>query len=108
MSGITADGIDALGNNPFQVVIGITGNWDMDDNSSSPGAKLYIRTYPAGKIFALARAAALLNGEDFDEMPHSLVVYGHQKRSWGIARTPAAKMAQTKHVHEDMGLDLHW
>ena len=26
----------------------------------------------------------------------------------GIARTPAAKMAQTKQVHEDMGLDLHW
>ena len=57
---------------------------------------------------SLARAAALLNEEDVDEMPHLLVVYGHQKRSWGIARTPAAKMAQTKQVHEDMGVDLHW
>jgi hypothetical protein len=41
-------------------------------------------------------------------MPHLLVVYGHQKRSWGIARTPATKMAQTKQVHEDNSLDLRW
>ena len=41
-------------------------------------------------------------------MPCLLVVYGRQKRSWGIARTPTSSMAQAKLVHEDMCLDPQW
>ena len=62
MSGIIPDGLDALGNNPFQVIIVITYKWDTDDNISSSGAKLYIRTHPAGRNFALARDATLVGG----------------------------------------------
>ena len=46
--------------------------------------------------------------QTFDEMTYLLVVAVRQQRSWGIARTPAARMAQTKQVHDDTGLDLHW
>jgi len=67
----------------FQLIIGITDKWDTDDNISSSGARLCIRIYSVGRNFAFARAATLLNEEDFDEMPHVLVVYGHKSRSWG-------------------------
>ena len=50
---------------------------------------------PVGRNFALARVAALLNEDDFDEAPCLLVVYKQQKRIWGIARTPDSCKAQS-------------
>ena len=61
LSGISAHGLEALGEHLFfpQVIVGITENWDTDDNIS--GAKLHIRTRPVGRNFALAkRVVALL------------------------------------------------
>ena len=110
-SGIIADGLEALGDNPFRVIIGITDSWGKGDNVSSSGAKLFIRQQdgdPVGRNWALARAAALLNEEDFDMVPYLWVVYGQQKRKWGRATTPATSVAQTQRVHEEMCLDPKW
>ena len=57
-----------------------------------------------GRNGALARAAALLNEKDFDMAQYLLVVYGQQKRKWGMATTQATCTAQTQQVHEDMFL----
>ncbi len=88
----------------------ITDNLDKVGNISSSGAKLLIRVRqqygdPVARIFAIARVATLLNGEDFENVPHLLVVYGQQQRIWGTARTPASSMAR---VHEEMRLDPQW
>ncbi len=87
------------------MIIGITDNWNQGGNVSSSGAKLFIRQpdgNQAGRNGALARAAALLNEKDFDKAQYLLVVYGQQKRKWGMATTQATWTAQTQQVHEDM------
>ena len=93
------------------MIIGTTYKWAKGDNISSSGAKLFIRQQDGdavGRNSALARVVSLLNEEDFDKVPCLLAVYRQQKRSWGMARTPASSMAQTKRVHEDMRLDPKW
>ena len=61
-----------------------------------------------GRDFALARAAALLNEEDFDRVPHLEVCAGQQLRKWGMSTTPAGSILQEQQAHQEMGLDMAW
>jgi hypothetical protein len=61
-------GYDAgvIGDNTFNVLLGITDKWDNTDNISSFGAKLFVNVVrqhdddPASRNFALARVVALV------------------------------------------------
>jgi hypothetical protein len=99
-SGIIAEGL--LHDDPFTVIIGITDNWEKDEQPSSAGAKLYIRNPTANKTsrnYALGRAAALLSEEDFDQAPDLEVFYGKKWWKWGhggqLHRRHAAEVGGT-------------
>ena len=79
-SGIDAEGLS--NDSPLKVVLGITDSWEKDERVSTSGAKLYIgNTGPndaPSRSYALGRAAALLNEEDFDQSPYLEVFYGNK------------------------------
>ena len=79
---------------------------------STSGAKLYIRSSnaddTASRNYALARAAALLNEEDFDQAPYLEVFYRKKWRTWGMSTTPSGTTLQASEAHAEIGLDPCW
>ena len=107
-SGIVAEGLH--NDDPFTVILGITDNWENEPGSSS-GAKLYIRNPNANatsRNYALGRTAALLNEEDFDQVPYLEVFYGKKWRKWGMAVSSSGVMQQKTEAHAEIGLDPAW
>ena len=106
-SGIIAEGLRNAGQ--LSVILGITDNWDDGQLMSSSGAKLYIRgSEIATRNYALARAAALLNEEDFDQAKYLEVFYGKKWWNWGMPATPSGGMLQRTEAHKEIGLDKQW
>jgi hypothetical protein len=109
-SGIIAEGLRNAG--PLSVLLGITDNWEAGERISSSGAKLYIRSSEAvdtaSRNYALARAAALLTEEDFDQAKYLQVFYGKKWRKWGMSDLPSRTMLQATEAHAEIGLDARW